>query len=367
MSYLETIISTFADAMSEAGVSEKLIQATVDILRGDSSSDPGEDRAPKQRFLSSNNSVAKTERGDRDNAGTIKNEELKVDFSGKKETIICLNYSPKCHALFGDFGPKGVHSSFREDFLKGETWMSFNLKLAFGPGWIVTVKDKLPQLVKALKKAKIPFKKIDREEWEEEIREGDESSEEESGGGEEESESEEVEASESEEEESSEVENLKKKLVKVKKNKKVPSPEPSSEEEEEEPPKSQKKDAKPKKGQSISKNAWGNFEEPVHGIVFMNLPVGPKGQKKKVAVGWQNPDVEEDVKGVDSLFPLDEDYVAICVEEKWRYFTSDMLPKIKKVNKKLASQLEEMLERDWEEDEDGEEEELEEIDDSEES
>ena len=285
----------------------------------------GDDKAPRKSFLS------KGSKPSREKAGATGGKvDLKVDHTESKTVVICENYSPKSHAVFGDFG--GRYSEFKDAFLKKNGWLSYNAKLAFGPGWVVIDKKKLTELVKGLKKAKIPHRKIDRSDYEEEIRSGNGNS------------------GEPSDEESSE--------------EKVSSKSTSSEEsedssEEEAPKKKQVKKASssedaPKKSLAIKKNAWGNFEESKHGIVFMNLPVAPKGQKKKIAVGWQNPDAPKTQKGVNSLYPLDEDYIEVCEDKKWNHLTDAMVKTVKKHNKKLGKELEDLMLREMEDPEDSE-------------
>ena len=75
--------------------------------------------------------------------------------------FLMLNYSDKSHALFGDFSTLPF-SKFKSNYIDKQKWLSPNLRLAFGEGWIITVKNKLDDLQKAMKLSNIPFRAVDR-------------------------------------------------------------------------------------------------------------------------------------------------------------------------------------------------------------
>lgn len=85
------------------------------------------------------------------------------------------------------------------------------------------------------------------------------------------------------------------------------------------------------------KNGNENFVEEETGLVFLEAPVGSGGRKVKLAVGVQNTESEE--IGLASVFPLDEDMIAICEERKWQYLTDDMMEIIAKKDADLHEQL----------------------------
>lgn len=95
-------------------------------------------------------------------------ENLRVKYGPESPVIIVLNYTMRTHALFGDFG--GVYKRFKDDFMQPFPYLSYNPNLVFGAGWILTQKDRLSSVIGALKKYDIPFLKVPRNVYADEIR-----------------------------------------------------------------------------------------------------------------------------------------------------------------------------------------------------
>nr|QBK86617.1 MAG: uncharacterized protein LCMAC102_04130 [Marseillevirus LCMAC102] len=199
------------------------------------------------------------------------------------EVVIVLNYGPKSHAIFGDFGD--TNRSFKDDYLMKQNWIKSNRKLAFGFGWVVMQKDKLEDVKKALGDMNVVFREVERMDYEKEVR-----------------------------------------------NSKSHSSEPLKELVEE----------KSKKKFKAVKNKWGNNEEPASGFVFIKLPVGNNNKNIAVAVGLQDPDADTTLRGLLSILPFNEELKKECKIKGWRYLTEKMIGTIFTQNQKLAEQLDKM-------------------------
>ena len=88
------------------------------------------------------------------------------------------------------------------------------------------------------------------------------------------------------------------------------------------------------------KNEWGNFEDEETGVVFMKLAVGKDGKDKTVAIGVQN--TEGEGQGLETVLPFDEDVVEECKKNKFEMLTEAMLKTLKKSDKDMYSKI-----RDW--------------------
>lgn len=93
---------------------------------------------------------------------------IEVSSLSQEKITICLNYTEKCHALFGDFAK--TYSFFKDGYLKRMRWIKPGPKLAFGFGWLIVDKTKLSEIMEALEKSSIPFRKIERLDYDIEIR-----------------------------------------------------------------------------------------------------------------------------------------------------------------------------------------------------
>jgi len=85
------------------------------------------------------------------------------------------------------------------------------------------------------------------------------------------------------------------------------------------------------------KNDQGNYIEEETGLAFVEAPVGSGGRKVKIAVGVQNPDSDE--TGIASLNPLDDEMTELCEKRKLQYLTDDMMDVIEKKDADLHEQL----------------------------
>jgi hypothetical protein len=104
-----------------------------------------------------------------DNGATVsdafenyKNSLPKIPEEGEGVVII-LNYGPKSHAVFG-FDTKAVKDGLMGLNTEGKKdVISFNGKLEFGAGWVITNKTKLASVIKFLDKNEIAHKEIERD------------------------------------------------------------------------------------------------------------------------------------------------------------------------------------------------------------
>lgn len=272
--------------------------------------------------------------------------------------IVVLNYGPKSHAVFGadtkpvKDGLLALNTPGKHDVT------SFNGKLEFGAGWVITNKTKLKTVLEFLDESEIAHTEIEREAFVA---------------------GEEDDAKPVAPKKAAPAKAVKKAPAKAKAPTKAkPKVESDVEDEEEEPaPKkatkkpaakvAAKKTASTKtaapakkvqpKGKASTKktvakappaktatktlkaiqNAQGNFEEEETGIVFVEAPVGTGGRKIKIAVGVQ--DAESEEMGLASVKPLDADMIAECDERKWQYLTDAMMKVLSKKDTELHEEL----------------------------
>jgi len=85
-----------------------------------------------------------------------------------QEVVLCLNYGPKSHVLFGPFGEK--HAKFKDEYLKKECWIKPSERLALGFGWVLMYKNRIEEAKKAMEKFDVPYRVVEREKFENEIR-----------------------------------------------------------------------------------------------------------------------------------------------------------------------------------------------------
>jgi len=325
-------LSALRQHLIDSGLEADVVDTHLGSFKGAAKSPP-----PMRRMLGPNKSKdtggkAPAKISDTKDPGNSK-DNLKRKFEDG-EVVLVLNYGAKSHALFGDFNK--THTSFKDSFLKETSWIKPNGRLAFGFGWVVMQKARLDEVKQALSEYSIEYREVERKDYEKEIRSGQKSKA----------------KSVSEAEEGSEDENTEVK----EKPKEAPAKKAA-------PPakKSTKSKGSESSGSSSSrggrskakKNDWGNIEEPDSGFIFMMLPVGTKGKKVPVAVGWQDPDADEDQKGLASVLPFDEELEDECTQKKWRYLTEEMIETIRGSNPDLAGQLEDMRDRDLDEEDEG--------------
>ncbi len=207
------------------------------------------------------------------------------------EVVIVLNYGPRSHAIFGDFGDTNRH--FKDNYLVKQDWIKANSKLAFGFGWVIMQKYKLEDIKKALNDMNVVYREVERVDYEREVRNS----------------------------------------------KSLPSELPEELAEEDAPKEETKKKFK------AVKNKWGNIEEFDSGFIFMKLPVGSNNKNIAVAVGLQDSDADKNMKGLLSVLPFNEELEEECKIKGWRYLTEEMIKIVFTQNQKLAEKLDEM--RNW--------------------
>lgn len=331
-------LSALRQHLIDSGLEADVVDTHFGSFKGAAKSPP-----PMRRMLGPNKSKdtggkAPAKISDTKDPGNSK-DNLKRKFEDG-EVVLVLNYGAKSHALFGDFNK--THTTFKDSFLKETSWIKPNGRLAFGFGWVVMQKAKLDEVKQALSEYSIEYREVERKDYEKEIRSGQKSKAKSVS-----------EAEEGSEDESTEVK------VKTKPAKKEKKAAPKKEEKSKAEP--AKKAAPPAKKSTSSsrggrlkavKNDWGNNEEPNSGFIFMMLPVGTKGKKIPVAVGWQDPDADEDQRGLASVLPFDEELEEECTQKKWSYLTEEMIETIRGSNPDLAGQLEDMRDRDLDEEDD---------------
>lgn len=350
-------ISALRDHLISSGIDEDVIDKCLSSFKAPSST--------QRRMLPPNASDSKREPARIIDAGSAS---LRQTHNGD-EVIIVMNYGAKSHAVFGDFNKTYV--KFKDEYLKKTPWIKPNGKLAFGFGWVVMNKDKVGEIESALKDKNIPFRKVDRKEYEKEIRSKQKS---EGSTEEEDSDSEPQEvvkppppAKKSKADKTPVEADEPKAKPPAKKTKKVdepkanpppakkakepkskPPPAKKTKADEPKPPPAKKagnsKDSESGGGERLkaTKNDWGNNEESATGYIFMMLPIGTGGKKLPVAVGWQDADAKTSVKGLASVVPFNSELEEECAKKKWRYLTNEMIGIIRSSNPQLAKDLETM-------------------------
>lgn len=294
--------------------------------------------------------------------GYTPREKFPQDYSNG-DVVLVTNYSPKSHALFGDF--KETYKNFRTTVLLSEKDLfSYNEKLVFGPGWIIRNKSKLDFVKAQLKRKSIKFREIELDAYLAEVQNPKKSSneveEEPESDVDSPSEAESPEETSSSEAESDVDEPVPEPAKAVSKSKAKTKPEPPKAE----PKKSDKTSSSgktsstktpskkadpPKEDKSkskISKNEWGNNESD--GIVYLRLPIGKNGKDLVTAIGYQDPVPPKGAKGLETVIPFEEGDEELTTLK--RCLTRDMLSKIEKYDDILASQLQQMFDREDEED-----------------
>jgi len=307
---------------------------------------------------------------------------------------IMLNYGPKSHAIFGT--NKDDHAPIFNEYNKkdgNKKLFSYGKTLAFGPGWTIMDKSKLKVVEALLKKNKVQYTTIERSEHEGEAEapkakpkaKGKAKAAPKAKGkakAKVEEEEEEEEADEEEEKPKPKAKGKAKAKVapkakgkakvapkaKGKAKAKVEEEEEEAEDEEAPKPKAKgkakakaapkakgkvapkaKAKAAPKskavKGLSARVNAWSNLEEADSGIIFLELAVGGGGRKIKVAVGKQDADAEETVKGLKSVLPLEKDDLEFLKGKDLRWLTAEMLEQLSKKDATTHKALEKIFKK----------------------
>lgn len=258
--------------------------------------------------------------------GKGKKDAEEVDYSSLDEFTLMLNYGPKSHALFGEtkeIKPKLMeyNKTYKEETGDKKNLFSYNGKLKVDgedtPGWTITDKDKLDDVKAFLDELGVKYNEVEKEK-----------------------------------------KGKAKKETEAKKEAKKPPAKTDAKkgtakdkDAKTDAKKDTKKDAKTDKKASdkpvlkAQKNSWDNMEEADTGYIFLELPLGVGGRKVPVVVGKQDSDAEEDVKGLASVLPLDDEEKAACDEHKWRVLSDEDMAVVEKKAKKVHAELKKMLER----------------------
>jgi len=334
--FIEEKLNTIQNSLREKGVSDEIIEQVF----GASDDEPVAPM-PKRRMLGSVDQSVPPESKQsipiRANC-TAQNSpnNLTQKWFGKPEVILVLNYTDKSHALFGDFAK--TYLGFKNDYLKQQKWMIFNQSLCFGPGWVVRDKAMVVELRKALKSNKISFREVEKDIFVKELTKkaieiSDTSSDESK------MTKKEVQVAETISSKTKKVEPKETKKVEPKETKKVEPKETKKVE-----PKETKKvePVAPK----IKKNQWGNFADDQSGLVFKKLPIGEKGKQVTIIIGYQNPSPGDDITGIESVLPLTSDHLEEAAEKhSYQTMTDEIIKTVKKLDKDLAEQLQNIQKR----------------------
>ena len=246
-------------------------------------------------------------------------EKCPQNWSGDTKVVLILNYTPKTHALFGDFGK--TYSKFKDSFLSPTKWMSYNDKLFFGPGWVMMQKTNLTELIKALNAAKISFRVVEKVDFEKEVKVKVKSS-----------------PSEAKKEPSDAKPEVKPKTEMI----------PSKSLPEKIGTKIEKKSATTTgeiSKEKIKKNQWGNYEGSETGVVFDKLPVGKDGRLLNIVVGIQDPEPKKGSKLLDTVLCLQDDYREDSISRGYKILTDAMVEVVRKIDAKKAEELDAIIER----------------------
>jgi SAP domain len=297
-----------------------------------------------------------------------------VENSSDEGIVIVTDYSARSAALFGN--TKSVWDDLKE--LNGEKKkvVTFNSKLAFGPGIVVTGKY-LKEVKEVLDEKEIEYEEKERDQYEKEFK--GESPEKESKTTSKTKAAKTTSKTKATDYKKMTIKLLKEELMKrglkttgkkdelmerLEKSDSGSTEKKSTEKKKGTTPKKAKEPAKGKKmpaSKSAPKlkakqNEWGNFEDEETGIVFLKLPVGKDGRDMSVAIGVQNTEV--DGQGLETVLPIDDDVIEECKTQKFKMFNESMLKTLKKNDREKYDEIQAWLESTKEdEDEDGEEEE----------
>ena len=138
-SFIEKKFEEIQSCLREKGVSEEIIEAAFGCSDHDEPVAP----LPTRRMLGNTSSTTNATSTSNESSSSTKancvaqnaSDKLPQNWVGKSDVVLVLNYTDKSHALFGDFAR--THASFKNDYLKLQSWLIFNQSLAFGAGWVV--------------------------------------------------------------------------------------------------------------------------------------------------------------------------------------------------------------------------------------
>lgn len=336
LSFYETMteaVTKLRESLAEEGVSQSIIDKVV----GNPPEGSGENLAETYGRLISPNSGATNTKANYTDSSAAKADATSVtkqSWIGKSDVVIITDYTAKEHAIFGDFVKAYVQ--FKDKYLKVNGWFQYHAKLAFGAGWRMLDKTKLPDLRKALKAAKIPFREVTRDEFTNEITAKNSPADVAEISGDDGEQVEKTTAKKVTAKQSTKVE-TKKTETPAPSSKKITKPSAKVEPEKKAAPKEEPK-SKPK----ILKNSYGNFEEEGTGLVFMKLPVGAGGKPLNVCVGYQFPSTQKGEKGHETIYALTEEHIEAAAQNSHKILDDEMIEKIRDTNPELAEKLEDI-------------------------
>ena len=79
--------------------------------------------------------------------------------------------------------------------------------------------------------------------------------------------------------------------------------------------------------------------------------MGEKGKDIPIVIGYQDTTHPKKDKKLRSVLPLDMDQISDCKDNSWKYLNKSMIKILKKKNKKLANELDDVLNKESDSDE----------------
>ena len=242
----------------------------------------------------------------------------KAPYNWEEKVILIVNYSNKSHALFGDFDK--TYIKFKNEVISKNNWLKSSPNLAFGFGYVVTMKNKISELRASLEGYDIEYRELSFDEFKKETT-GDKCTTKTT-----------VENNNNKTIENNKtVENY---VRKLKNNDNIIINDSDSINNSDVI--SNVKIDKKKVSKKLIRNKWDNFENS-DGFIVKKLPIN-KDKLEVVVIGKQNTSLDYDVKGINSVILLSEEE-KINTKKQYLYLSDDMIKKIKKNDKQLAKEL----------------------------
>lgn len=296
------------------------------------------------------------------------------------KTTLVMNYSDKSCVVFIPSADTKTIEKLKEKFLalKGDAekkLMSYNARLAFGPGWVVTDPKQVSKVEKIMKKEGVEYDTVERSKVEAAAKASAKDAKPESESkasktkdskSKKDSKAAAAEASDSDNDSSSSTVADAKPATKSSKSKKDTDSSVSSKKDVKSATKSKpskddasaasKKSSKSKKDADDSsavsskkdskvapkvaaQNDWKNYE--LKGFIYAQMKVGPKGKAIGVVIGTQNTKAKKSETGLASVVPLTEAEKKALGDKP--YLTPKIVELLKGVDKKEAAKYEAFL------------------------
>jgi hypothetical protein len=284
------------------------------------------------------------------NIDEIEPEKMIQDWSKNTTNMILIsNYTPKSHALFGDFDKTFL--KFKNEYIVKQNWLNYNPNLFFGKGYVVIYKDKIRLLREALRNYGVNCREVECETFKKDLSD------------------EKVIIDSIKKECETFKKDLSDEKVSIKKERAILKEGIKKIEEKVTLINSIKKEGadnleklsaikkeeelvKEKQPKYI-KNKWGNVEETATGFVYVKLPIGKDGKKVRVVLGCQDDEADESQKKYKSITPLKSGVFKEQLQKDGILFLNDeLLSKIKSIDKELAQNYQLILDKLKEQDED---------------